>query len=309
MAKTRKILLIVLSCILGIVIVVGVFGAIIGFNFKDIGGGKVEKETTNIIGSYKNIEVSEVAGSVEIVNLKSGSSRVETYKKGKLYVDTIGSPDKETLTIKLVDERKWYEKLFTNDGALKTTVYLSSSELDTIKVKTVSGAISVLGDFDVDIVKLSSTSGSIKCETTANDSMLVSSTSGDVTIKGVGGDSVSAKTTSGAITLDRITAKTLNAESVSGRIEILNSDVVNKLVAKTTSGKIDFNYADAKEMFFYSDSGSISGKVIKSKKIATNTTSGKVTITDECKYEKGELLALTTTSGRITVEMYGEVAE
>ncbi len=288
MIKYRKLLLITLSVILALAVLGGIIILIAGLA-SNSGNDKTKPDTISILHYYTTIEIEETAGDVEVVFTSSGNSRIEAYKKGAdgeeiFYVNTQGNTSTSTLKIFSVDNRKWYQKWFDNTLDLKVTVYLPSQEYKQIKIKTVSGDITINDKFNCETLKLSSVSGDISSKALASETLNVSTTSGDVDIYGDGLGDVNVTTTSGDISFNKVFAHLLYAKSVSGGISF-------------------FDYAQADQMRFETTSGNIAGKIVESKNIRVETTSGNV---DVVKSFGGEpLLSMKTVSGNITVKYYG----
>ena len=304
MNKTRKTLLIVLSVVLALAVLSFVMLALVGWNFANIGGGKTEEKTVSILNSYSNIEVTEVSADVKIEVSTSGNYRVEGYKRGNMFTEVVGSTTSSTLKVTVEDNRAWYEKIFANLSDLSVTIYVPNSDYELIKVKTVSGDITIEDEIDSETVKLSSVSGDIESYTIASEIYNVSSTSGDVSINGYGQGLVNVETTSGDVTMTEFDAESITAKTVSGELYFHNVMATEDMEGETTSGDIIFKYADAEgSMKFVTTSGNIDGEITNSKNIQTSTVSGRVNVPKT--FENESLLSMKTTSGNISVKYYG----
>jgi DUF4097 and DUF4098 domain-containing protein YvlB len=302
MAKKRKIMIIVLSCILALATLAFVALALCEFDFSRIGGGKVKEKTINVIGTYKNIDVNDECADIKVVRSTYSEYRVKGYEKLGLRTEVVGNKETSTLEIIVFDTRKWFEKIFANNNDRVITVYLPANEYDLMKINTVSGDVSIDGNLNVDTIKVSTVSGRVSTNGGA-PSLLVSTTSGSVTLQGEGYNSIDVTTVSGGVKATNVKAESASVQTVSGGVVFSAVTAKERILVKTTSGNVDFDYAESGSMTVETVSGRVSAKVAGVSTFDVTTVCGIVKVPSNT--VGGGIFKIKTTSGNVNVSYFG----
>lgn len=292
------------------------FSAISSMNFdftKTQSGSSREKSYT-IDDSFMNISVDTVEANVRFELSADGKCRVECVESTNIYhtVKTVN----DTLVIKRVDERKWYEHIGFFWRNMRVTVYLPQAEYDALHVKTVSGDIHIPDICSFNEAEVQSTSGNIGFAANVKNDFSVKSVSGRLDVSGIQADRFSLHTTSGNINADDVrcdkfmidtTSGDIRADDVrcgrftvnttSGDVKMLEVNAEDMRI-KSVSGDITLTSCDAADIELKTTSGDIRGSLLSGKSFQTHTTSGRISVPQS---SAGGECRISTVSGDVTI--------
>lgn len=275
------------------------FSAISSMNFdftKTQSGSSREKSYT-IDDSFINITIDTVEADVRFEPSADGKCRVECVESTNIYhtVKTVN----DTLVIKRVDERKWYEHIGFFWINMRVTVYLPQAQYDALHVKTVSGDIHITDIFSFKEAEVQSTSGNIGFMANVKNDLRVKSVSGNLTVSGIQADSFSVHTTSGDISAYDVLCGRFNIDTVSGDVRMSDVNAGNMHI-KTVSGDIAMTSCDAEDIELKTTSGDIRGSLLSGKSFQTHTTSGRVSVPQS---SAGGECRISTVSGDVSISV------
>lgn len=324
-----------LTCIaLGVVISACTL-AIIGFDYSRLSTVQFESNTYEVKESFSNIAIEGAECDVRFVLAQNDTCKVVCSEGDKIsHTVTV---ENDTLKITRTDEREWYEQIGIYWGEMSVTVYLPAREYADLFIESLSGDISVPGDFTFSQAEIYNTSGEIDYSAVTGHGLTVQTNSGDVSIRNLTAGEIKAQSTSGTIEISNVNASSIQAvstsgdvavqsaetkygiliETVSGEIELehLNTlfvtaysssgDVdlsnvlaVNEMEIETVSGEIELERCDAQALRLNSTSGDVSGTLLSEKQFTTSTTSGNVNVPNTASPSAGTC-QVTTISGNI----------
>ncbi len=283
MKKATKVILIVSLCMIlsGIFVCVGALSMSgVGFEniFKDNGVVNSVVKVTTSDEAFENVDVNVNSADVQVFASTCDEWKVESTEYDKVHYQVEVKDD--TLVIRRVDERKWYEHIGIDLSFISENVkiYLPEKMFESIELKSTSGSVTV--------------NEGLTCE-----SLVAKSTSGAVRVYSVTAeDVITAKTTSGQVSVAEVFTGKLEASSTSGRVNVSNIEQINTVVINATSGKIEATDINCREFTAENVSGGVlcSG-VIAQDNINAESTSGSIKILRS----DAETLNLKSTSGSI----------
>ena len=282
MKKSTKISMIVATCLIALGALI-FFAAFVVFDF-DISRFSTDVEYENVTyvieDEFTSIEVDDIESDINIYPTE-GKCTVVTNESE--YIKDSVEVENGRLIIKRQDTRKWYQRIqisfsFTEEVTL--SLYLPKSEYESLKLKAVSGDITVPEGFTFVDTDLMTTSGDINFSAVSQSITTLKSTSGNINVENTVGGTVRIKATSGDLKISSCKAQNLNVETLSGEIRLTNAEL-GALSLKTTSGDMNLNNL------------TLSGN------ISFNTTSGEVELCEVI--AKGEL-EIEAVSGDIDIE-------
>lgn len=202
-----------------------------------------------------------------------------------------------TLTVSVVDERKWYEHIGAF-GTATLTVYLPSTEFSSLAIKEATGDIDIadaftFGQMDIyvstgDVTSGASTIGKMKIRTSTGDvrlenvsasSLDVSVSTGDVTLSSVRTEAyVNVRASTGDVKIENIACESLVSEADTGDIEIKGATVTAVLSAERSTGSISVENASVGEMLLTADTGRISLLSCNAETMSITTSTGDITL-------------------------------
>ena len=73
-----------------------------------------------------------------------------------------------TLSIKVIDTRKWYDYISFTFSSPEITVYLPRGSYDTLKVDTGTGSVDIPDGYNFEEVRFSSGTGNVRCNSSVS---------------------------------------------------------------------------------------------------------------------------------------------
>lgn len=317
--KKNKIIMIVVAIIL---IVSGTIIGAIALATKDFDLSEVSTVSTmhfvtntyNMDEAFSDITIEGAESDIRFLTSEDDSCKVVCNEAEEVYHSVEVKND--TLTIKRIDTRKWYDNVGINMGRMEIFVYLPQTEYEALYVKSVSGAIDIPKDFGFKEAELGSTSGDVNftasvqnelsIETVSGNlyvgdispkSLKLHSTSGEAKISSVNVESdLTAETVSGNFQLINIACRNITAESTSGEVDLTNVNVSENIHIESVSGDVTLMECDADALWVDTSSGDVSGTLLTEKIFITDTSSGDIDVPNSASGGKCEI---TTVSGNI----------
>ena len=278
MTKTTKIWLIIATILLltGCIIFGGVM-TVYKWNFSKLSTNKYETNKYDITDNFKNISVNVKTADIVFVASEKAKTEVVCYEQDNANHEV--SVDNDTLTIKLVDERKWYEYIGINFRTPKITVYLPQGEYGNLTVSASTGDIDIK-NLSAENINLTVTTGEIEAKSiTCNGDFKTTVSTGEVELKDVSCKNLSSNGNTGDITLKDVIAE-------------------EKFAIERSTGDVKFERCDANEIFVKTDTGDVKGSLLSDKVYITQTDTGSVNVP---KTTTGGRCEITTDTGDIKI--------
>ncbi|MBR6646543.1 MAG: DUF4097 family beta strand repeat protein [Clostridia bacterium] len=241
MKKNGKILLILAS----VLTIVGFLGFMLimtirGWDFSTLSTEDFETNTYNVSEKFDKISIDVSITDINFVLVEDESCSVVCKETEKLSHSV--SVKDDTLVIRMIDKRKWYDNIGINIGSYEMTVYLNENEYKSMKIETNTG--------DVKIKSL-----------TAYDDIDVKTDTGDINLTDISCTNLETKTDTGDITLKRVIAE--------GEFDI-----------KSDTGDVQFSDSDAEELYAETDTGDVTGTLCSEKIFQTHSDTGDIHVPD-----------------------------
>jgi DUF4097 and DUF4098 domain-containing protein YvlB len=185
-------------------------------------------------------------------------------------------------------------RLFINTFDVRAEVFIPCSYTGTITVKTKSGGIEAADQFICQKMNIESSSGHIRLNSIAAETIAIQTSSGDIRCERIKGN-VILKTSSGSITAGNVEGNA-DAEASSGRIKA--EQISGSLKAYTKSGSIKSGRIGGSVSAEVS-SGSVDFDVVDGS-ILVKTSSGNIHCSTG---ENTEDISLTSSSGGVTLNI------
>lgn len=278
MTKTTKIWLIIATTLLltGCIIFGGVM-TVYKWDFSKLSTNKYETNKYDITDNFKNISVNVKTADIVFVASEKAKTEVVCYEQDNANHEV--SVDNDTLTIKLVDERKWYEYIGINFRTPKITVYLPQGEYGNLTVSASTGDIDIK-NLSAENINLTVTTGEIEAKSiTCNGDFKTTVSTGEVELKDVSCKNLSSNGNTGDITLKDVIAE-------------------EKFAIERSTGDVKFERCDANEIFVKTDTGDVKGSLLSDKVFITQTDTGNI---DVPKTIIGGRCEITTDTGDIKI--------
>ncbi len=253
-------------------------GALVAMKFDLTRFNTQETQVVNhtVSESFTHISVDVSDCDVRFVSSHGDTCRVDCPESPNLSYSI--SVEQGTLTITEQDDTAWYHHVGIDLEPKELVVYLPQQTYGTLKLKTVTGNVSLPQDFSFVDATISTTSGTLQCASAVSGEATMETISGDVDITGW-------------------TPQTLQIQSTSADVRLSQVVVANSCRVENVSGDVHLNGCDAQSLVINTVSGDISASLCTGKTFSTQTVSGDVDVPSNF---SGGSCNLTTVSGDIT---------
>ncbi len=296
--KTKIWLIVAAALILiGTVIFGGAMMAL-KWDFTKLSTSKLETSEYEIAEGYENISIVTDTADITFV-ASDGAATTVVCREWENSKHSVTVKD-GTLTIELIDTRKWHEYIGITFGAPKITVYLPEGAYGTLNVNESTGDIVIPEGFSFDSINARTSTGDIKIDGISAASLDLSVTTGKITASGVtcSGD-VTLKVSTGKTLLKNVTCQNLTSTGDTGKIVLTNVYVENNMDVERSTGDVTFENADAASISVKTDTGDVRGTLHTPKTFYVATDTGKVSVPKT----SGGICEITTDTGDIIIEL------
>lgn len=315
----KKTIALTVIAILLIVIGGGIFiggMSMADWDFKKLSTSKYVNNVYEISDGFKDICVETDTAKVEIIPSQTDKVSVECFEneKSKHEVAVVEG----VLTIKISDQRKWYEKIGINFHTTKITINIPSGEYGNLKVQASTGDIKTNSAFNFNSVDISTSTGSIKCLSSATESVTLKATTGSIYTENVSAKNLSISVSTGKVLIKnvncsgdvnikvstgeteviRVNCKNFYTSGTTGDIELYDVIATEKISVERDTGDVEFERCDGAELFFETSTGDVEGSLLTSKVFHYDTDTGRVNVP---KTTTGGLCEIYTDTGDISI--------
>ena len=317
MKKGTKLWLFVATSLIliGLIIFVGIM-TILKWDFTKLSTSKYETNYYEFNENYSNISIVTDTADIVFAVSEDLKSSVECYEQKNVKHSVTVKDD--SLVIKVVDTRKWYEHIGIHFGTPKITVYLPKNEYTSVVIKESTGDIQIPKDFKFESVDISTSTGDVKCYASASGSIKIKASTGDIRVENISAGSLELSVSTGDVTassiscqgdvkvnvstgdtkLTDIACKNVISSGSTGDISLKNVIAIEKFSIKRSTGDVKFNGCDAAEIFVKTDTGDVIGTLLSGKEFIVKTDTGDKQIPQS---ETGGKCEITTDTGDIKI--------
>ena len=280
MGKTTKIWLVIaiFLVIIGCIIFGGAM-TVTKWDFKKLSTVKYESNEYEINEIFRNISIETDAADIKLTLAADGKCRVECYEEQKAKHSVTVEDD--TLTIKVLDEKAWYDHIGIHIGTPKLTIYLPKAEYAALYIKESTGKIHVQNI----------SAGELDFTTTTGEVQLA-----NVICEG----NINIDVSTGKVNLTDIQCKNLTSKGSTGNIIMTNVVATEKFSIKRSTGNVNFEDSDANEILVDTSTGNVKGTLLTDKVFITHTDTGRVNVP---KSVTGGKCEISSDTGNIKIEV------
>lgn len=258
MLKKTKIWLIIATVLLvvGLVMFSLVMSAL-NWDFTKLSTSEFYTNTHNISQEFSNISINTDTADISFVASENLEYKVVCHEEENTK-HTLNIKD-GTLFIKAVDKRKWYNYVGVNFSTPKITVFIPQGEYGKLAINSSTSDIKIPKEFKFQNIDISLSTGDVINYASALDDIKIKVSTGDININNVScGNFVSNGST--------------------GDISLKNVIATEKFSIKRSTGDINFDGCDAKEIFVETDTGSVSGSLLSNKVFKAESDTGYINV-------------------------------
>lgn len=292
-------------------------GVILGLGIKN------SVSSNDVVTNEFKIEeaVNKFDIDIDTANLEfkatEGDAKVVLQERKKLFHET--SLQDGVLKITTVDQRPWYEKMFSW-GPMKVTVCVPANEYAELKIKIATGNIVVPNDFAFENASSYASTGDLSFKANVKEKLevkastgkvnlsdftakniVVNTSTGDISLNSVEvAEKIDVKASTGNIKLTGAKANDFDAKASTGKVTLTNTLVANHINIKTSTGDVKFEDSDADTLSIKTDTGDVKGTLLTSKIFYAKTDTGKINVP---KTTEGGLCEIETDTGNINIQI------
>ena len=318
MREMTKKWLITAACLMaaGLILLIGASSAS-AWDFSRFGTVQYETNTYAPRGKFDNISIDVDTAKIELVLSEDGKCRVDCYEAQKVKHSV--TVENETLVIKTVDMREWYEHIGIYFESPSLTVYLPQEKYVSLSIKTATGDVTIPKDFTFENIKIRSNTADVECLVAVSNVVEMQTDTGDITINDlytgelhlasntgsihvnsvISRGIVDVETDTGYVRLTDVDCADLTAESDTGTITLTNVVALGRFLIETDTGDVRFDNSDAGEISVKTDTGDVTGTLLSEKVFITESNTGRVNVP---KTVTGGRCEIETKTGDIRIE-------
>lgn len=300
MSKSAKIWLIVATVltVAGLVIFAGVMA-----NYKmDFSKFVTEKQITKtqeITDNFDKISIDVDTTDVEFVLSQDGKCKIVCAEAEKLEHEAV--VQNGTLTIKMTDNRRWYDHIGIFMGDYKITVYLPQQNYASVLIDTDTGDITLPKDFSFENIKIEGDTADVACGASVSGALGIELSTGDVKLDGITAGEINLATSTGDIYINRVTTTgNINVETDTGDMTFKDTISLAALNVESDTGDVKIENSDAGELFIETDTGDVRGSLLSDKVFIVSSDTGRILVPESL---SGGKCKITTDTGDVQIKI------
>lgn len=319
MGKAMKIWLIIAIAL--VVVGAGVFTAALaacGWDFSKLSTVQFETNTYSGTDRITGIRVDTDTADIRFAPSEDGQWKVVCHEAEKMN-HTVSVKD-GILTIKVVDEREWYDHIGIWIGSETVTLYLPEQEYASLVIRESTGDVEVpkafrFGTIDINVstgavrnyasaigvIKITASTGDIHVEDVSAASMELSVTTGHVTGRGLTCEGkLSVGVSTGDAQLTDVKCENFTSDGSTGDIVLKDVIATGKMSIDRSTGDVKFDACDAAEILVETSTGNVTGSLRSDKIFIARVSTGDV---DVPATTSGGKCQITTSTGDIRIRI------
>ena len=243
--------------------------------------------------------------------------KVECFEKKKVTHSV--SVQAHKLTVKTVDERKWYDRIF-DFSKDKITIYLPQIEYANLSIETDTGDVVLPENFKFENIDVNGSTGDVTIQSSAVEQINVNVSTGDIQLKQITAKSMTLSVSTGDIFLQSVaivntltvksstgdarlidlTCNAFSFDGSTGKVELKNVVATQSFNINNKTGNVTFESCDAGEISVTTSTGDITGSLLSEKIFIVDSGTGRIDIPRTITGGKCELTAST---GNIIIQI------
>lgn len=288
------------------------------WDFSKLSTTEYETNQYTLTDSFRDISIKTDTADIRFLPSENGECKIVCYEEKKVKHSVL--VEDEVLTIRSVNEKRWFEHIGVNFNSPKITVYLPEKEYASLFVNESTGDVEISQDFRFENMELSTSTGRVSCYASASKLVKIGTDTGDIRIEKMTAGTMDLKVSTGKIDAKSITCEgdisihvstgktvltdvTCNALISGGRtgdITLKNVIARQRFSIQRSTGDVVFDHSDAAELYVETDTGDVTGSLLTEKVFNTDTSTGKVRVPNSV---TGGRCEITTDTGDIKIEI------
>ncbi len=240
---------------------------------KDMVYKNFETKTHDVVDEFSGVYIDSKTAQITFVKSEDNKAKVVCFEKDKTSFSV--AVEDGTLKIKLIDNRKWFEKIF-DWGTDKITVSLPQEVYGALTIKNDTGKITIPKGFTFATIDIQTRTGDVECSASSLGSVKIKTSTGHI--------SVAVEDN------EKILSSGLYLFVSTGRVEVSNVDCAGEFKVTVSTGKTKINNVTCGSFDSEGNTGDIS---------ITNFTCAQ---TFEIERSTGDVTMTNCIAGKIEIE-------
>lgn len=303
--------------LLGVLLFAGVMTAL-KWDFSKLSTARYETNTHEISEPFVSLSLTTDTADIVFALSDDGKCRVECYEDENARHSV--AVEGETLAVRLIDTRSWYDYIGFHFGAPRITIYLPETEYDGLSIHEKAGSIEVPQDFAFKSVDISASTGSVRFSASAREAVKIKTSTGNIRAENVTAGSLDLSATTGWITISGTTCEgkavigvstgktdltdlscqSLISTGTTGSISLNHVIAADSLAIERSTGSVKLSGCDAAELSIKTSTGSVTGSLLTDKTFLAESSTGRI---DVPQTSTGGQCEITTSTGDIKIEI------
>lgn len=288
------------------------------WDFKKLSTVKYETYTHLINDDFRHLSLETITGDICFVPSEDETCKVVCYEDTNVKHGVLVQED--TLTVRAVDKRKWYDYIGVTWGTPAITVYLPQEEYASLRIASDTGDVELPREFSFESVEIAVSTGDVTARASASGGVTIKTTTGSICAEDLSAKVLSLSVTTGKViasnvtctealevrvstgktTLTDVSCHTLTSSGNTGDITLKNVIAERAFSIERSTGDVTFEHSDAAEIGVKTDTGDVRGSLRSDKVFITQTDTGRV---DVPKTTVGGRCEITTDTGDIQLRI------
>lgn len=303
--------------LLGVLLFAGVMTAL-KWDFSKLSTARYETNTHEISEPFLSLSLTTDTADIVFALSDDGKCRVECYEDENARHSV--AVEGETLAVRLIDARSWYDYIGFHFSAPRITIYLPETEYDGLSIHEKTGSIEVPQDFAFKSVDISASTGSVRFSASAREAVKIKTSTGNIRAENVSAGSLDLSATTGWITvsgttcagravvgvstgrtdLTDLSCQSLISTGTTGSLSLNHVIAADSLAIERSTGSVKLSGCDAAELSIKTSTGSVTGSLLTDKTFLADSSTGRI---DVPQTSSGGQCEITTSTGDIKIEI------
>lgn len=281
------------------------------------GGADYETNTISIKESFESISIEGDKEDVVLLPSDDGKCKVVFYERDReRHTASVGNG---TLSIELIDERKWYDYLALFSFSSPTiTVYLPEDGYASLSVGESTGDIEIPADFAFESIDVSVSTGDVDCRASASGAIRIGTSTGRIRLEDLDAGEVALSVSTGGVEVNSvacegnvsiavstgrtrltdISCRSVDSDGSTGDIAMENVIASDAITVERSTGNVKLEKCDAAELTVTTDTGDVTGTLLSEKVFIARSDTGRVDVPET---SGGGMCRITTDTGDIKI--------
>ncbi len=297
MKKSTKIALVIASVlvIVGLMITLSAL-SMMDWDLSKLNTTRLETKAYQIDEEFASILIETDTADIRFSDSEDGECKIVCYEQINVWHEVSVSDGR--LTIKTLDERKWYEHIGIFIEQPSITIYLPIGEYGDLLIEEDTGDISIPEGYTFESIDIGISTGDVKSRASANEDIKIAVSTGNIDVKGISAKSIDLTSSTGKSVLKDIECESIVSKGSTGDIHLTNVIAHEYLSLNRSTGDVILTDCDAGEIVIKTDTGDVTGSLLSEKVFITQTDTGDI---DVPKCASGERCEIVTDTGDIKI--------